>query len=133
MRPHWNAGYEPAEAGYEISGHGSTGVLVQDGSFFRSDNTSILENGTGVIVRRGAVAKLYGGYDLPGISNNGLGVHIYSNSTADIDTSIRDNDGYGLGVGALTSVRVQTGEGQFSGNGQDIDCYDDTARGNVCP
>ena len=133
VRPHWSAGYDPGEEGYEISGHGWAGVLVQDGSFFRSDNATIELNGSGVIIRRGAIAKLYGGYVLPGINNNGTGVDIYSNSTVDIDTSIRDNANLGLGVGALTSVRVQMGNGQFSGNGQDIDCYDDTARGNVCP
>ena len=70
---------------------------------------------------------------LPGISNNSIGVNIYSNSTADVDSSIRDNGSIGVAIGALTSANVQMGAGQFSGNGQDIDCQDDSARGNVCP
>lgn len=40
MGPNWLSGFDPAEPGPSISGHGFAGASVQDGSFFRSDNVS---------------------------------------------------------------------------------------------
>lgn len=125
IRPTWAAGYDSEEAGYAISDNGWTGAVVQDGSFFRSDNTSYTNNGTnGLLIRRGATAKVFSGYSLPGITGNQVGIDIYSNSTAEINVPINGND-YGLAIGALSSVKAN--KAPIADNGTNIECYEQPA------
>ena len=130
IRPAWANGYVADEAGYTISGHGFAGVLVQDGSFFRSDNADISENTFGVYVRRGAIAKLLSDPELAGINDNAIDARIQDNSTAQDSTPIRKS----LQIGALTSAQVDTS--LIAGG---VQCRDDTARATsfqgamVCP
>lgn len=128
IRPHWLEGYDPDELGYTLSGY-YWGVLVQDGSFFRSDNLVVTGNADiGVKVQRGATAKLLSGSALPGIhGNGGWGVNIMNNSAAQVITPISGNGGADLAIGALSSVQARIDSSTI------VDCYDDTARSNACP
>lgn len=131
IRPTWADGYVEDEAGYTVSGHGFTGALVQDGSFFRSDNATFTGNFFGVYVRRGAIAKLIADpSSLAGINENIIDARIQDNSTAQVSTPI----GTTLQLGALSSAQVNT---DLIPGG--VTCRDDTARATsfqgaqVCP
>lgn len=129
IKPNWANGYDPTEAGPTVSGFGN-GVVVQDGSFFRSDNAEISGNsGRGMLVRRGAIVKVFGDSTLPGVTNNGWrGIEVTDNSAAQIVTPISGNGGEAFVLGVLSSARVAAIE--IEG---DIVCTDDTSRSDACP
>lgn len=141
VRPNWDSGLDGAEAGPVVSGH-STGVWVQDGSFFRSDNATISGNTFGVQAQRDAVIKMFVSYDfvngeyaVPGAGvndNAGYGIQVHRNSSAQIGLPVTNNGGAGIRLGALSYL--QNAGLYFEGNGGDnVSCEDVTAVSNFCP
>jgi hypothetical protein len=106
--------------GPTISGHAFAGVLVQDGSFLRTDNVDISDNGVGIFARRGAVVKVFSDASLPGVSNNGDGIVLQAAASAQIISSVTNNSGVGLRVGPLSYARSIASV--IAGNGTDIEC-----------
>jgi hypothetical protein len=129
MRPAWLSGFVPDEPGSLISGH-VTGVWVQDGSFFRSDNLTVSGNDQGIFAQRNATLKVISNGDPAGplvgeVSNSASnGININRGSTAQIITVVKDNAGWGVVVGALSFGQIFS---EFSGNGGSILCTHVTA------
>ena len=51
--------WDPVIPGPVISGNGGFGALVQDGSFLRTDNVLVSDNGLGVYAQRDAMLKMF--------------------------------------------------------------------------
>lgn len=132
MRPNWDTGFDPAEAGPVITGNG-VGAWVQDGSFFRSDNVSFTGNGTGVWAQRDAVLKIFANASGLGVTDNaGTGLVIRQNTSLQIFAPVSGNGGSGIQLGALSYL--QADPGLVNGNGgEDVACVDVTAISFLCP
>jgi len=140
MRPNWDSGFDPFEAGPLVSGH-EVGIWVQDGSFFRSDNVTVTGNVNGVQAQRDAVIKMFVAYDfdndqyaVPGAGvtgNAGYGFQIHRNSTAQIGLPVTNNGGSGIRLGSLSFLQ---NAGLFfdQNGGDDVSCEDPTAVSNFC-
>ena len=106
-------------AGPVISGNGSVGAIVQDGSFLRTDDVRITGNGTGVLAQRGAVIKILSSSSLNGLgsvdSNAGDGVVVRA-SVAQVGVNVANNGGNGVFIRQLAFATVFDGL-DFSGNG----------------
>jgi hypothetical protein len=103
-------------AGPVISGNGSFGAIVQDGSFLRTDGVRITGNGIGVLAQRGAVIKIldsngFGSVD----SNAGDGIVVRA-SVAQVGVNVANNGGNGVFIRQLAFATVIDGF-DFSGNG----------------
>lgn len=141
MRPSWDSGFDPAEAGPVVSGNG-TGLWIQDGSFFRSDNVTVSGNGAGVRAQRDAVIKMFVAYDfvngawfVPGAGvndNSGYGFYVRQNSTAQIGLPVQNNGGSGIRLGSLSFLQ-NAGLDFAQNGGDDVSCEDVTAFSGFCP
>jgi hypothetical protein len=133
MRPTWANGFDNTELGPVISGH-EIGIIVQDGSFLRTDNVTIADNGLGIEARRNATIKVFGNGSGAVISgNSGWGIRVTQSSVGQITEDFTDN-GTAVVVGPLSYVVVQGGT--YTGNGSDAFCQHPTAvlEGTVsCP
>jgi hypothetical protein len=133
MRPTWANGFDGAELGPVISGH-EVGVIVQDGSFLRTDNVTIADNGLGIEARRNATIKVFGNGSGAVISgNSGWGIRVTQSSVGQIIEDFTGN-GTAVVVGPLSYVTVQGGT--YTDNGSDASCQHPTAvlQGTVsCP
>jgi hypothetical protein len=124
MRPTWANGFDNTELGPVISGH-EIGIIVQDGSFLRTDNVTIADNGLGIEARRNATIKVFGNGSGAVISgNSGWGIRVTQSSVGQITEDFADN-GTAVVVGPLSYVTVQGGT--YSGNGSDTFCQHPTA------
>ena len=99
-----------------ISGNGSIGAIVQDGSFLRTDDVRITGNGTGVVANRGAVIKIlddsgFGSVD----SNAGDGIVVRA-AFAQVGLALTNNGGNGVFIRQLAFATIIDGF-NFSGNG----------------
>ncbi len=106
----------PGAAGPVISGNGSFGAIVQDGSFLRTDDVRITANGTGILAQRGSVIKIlddsgFGSVD----SNAGDGIVVRA-STAQVGEALTNNGGNGVFIRQLAFATIIDGF-DFSGNG----------------
>jgi hypothetical protein len=110
MRPDGSTGPGPV-----ISGNGSFGAIVQDGSFLRTDDVRITGNGVGVFAQRGAVIKLLDlGDGLASVdSNAGDGIQVLA-AVAQVGVAVTNNGGSGV---FLRQLAFATVVGTFSGNG----------------
>ena len=134
IRPTWPNGFDPQEPGASIT-QNVTGIVVQDGSYLRTDNVLISGNGDGVLAHRNATAKILGS---PGgvVNNAGSGVSVIYGAVGQIAAPVSGNGAVGVSVGPLSYVRTQGGPGSVSGNGVDIECWHSSAfvNGNYsCP
>ena len=149
MRPNWDSGFDPFEAGPVVSGH-CVGIWVQDRSFFRSDNVTVSGNGVGddclfpggVQAQRDALIKMFVAYDffndqwaVPGAGvtgNLGYGFQIHRNSTAQIGLPVTNNGGSGIRLGSLSFLQ---NAGLFfdQNGGGNVSCEHLTAVSNFCP
>jgi hypothetical protein len=135
----WAGGWDPTDAGPVVSNN-RTGVLVQDGSFFRSDNVTISNNSiVGIWARRNATVKVFSqpAAGLPGVSFNGYeGVALESGSALQIGAPVTDNGTDGIYIGTLSSATQAFGT-TFSGNGGlDVSCNHSTSvdvNFGICP
>ena len=105
------------QLGLTVSGNGSFGITVLDGSFFRIENAAITANrGGGVFGDRGAVLKLLGS----SITNNVSDGVLVRNSTLQwtpqfgLGGVISGNTGAGINLRSLSYATVT---GTLSGNG----------------
>jgi hypothetical protein len=87
-----------------------------DGSFLRTDDVTISGNETGVFATRDINLKMFGG-EVSGSTFDGIDVT--NGSTAQIRTTVSDNLGTGIFMGALTFAQIFSA---FSGNGSDVVC-----------
>ena len=131
MRPNWDLGFDPTEPGPVVTGN-SIGIFVQDGSFFRSDNVLITENGQGVQARRDAVIKIFPNESGLGVTNNdGDGLVIQQNSSAQVFAPVTGNGGSGITLGSLSFLQAFN---VFDNGGEDVNCADVTAVSSFyCP
>jgi hypothetical protein len=119
--------FNPEDVGPVITGN-ERGVMVLDGSFFRSDNITISYNNYGIHARRNATLKVYNQATAAlGVNNNtDIGIFLESSSTAHIGVPIDDNGGDGIRVGPLSLV--ENAGATFSGNGgTDLNCTHPTS------
>jgi len=116
MRPTWANGFDGAEPGPVVSGHG-VGIWIQDGSFLRTDNVTIADNDVGIEARRNATIKVFANSSDAAISgNSSWGIRVTQSSVGQIIEDFTDN-GTALIVGALSYVTVQGGT--YTDNGSD--------------
>jgi hypothetical protein len=132
----WKSGWDPEDAGPVVS-HKITGVQVQVGSFFRSDQATISHNTfAGINAFRNATLKVFGDPAGTGVSSNGYGVALDTGATLQIGIPITDNVYDGIYIGALSSAQRAFGV-SFSGNGGlDVNCDHPTAvdvNFEICP
>jgi hypothetical protein len=115
----------PDSAGPVISGNGSVGAWVQDGSFLRADNVLISGNGHGVFAHRDALLKLFSNGSGLGVSDNlGLGVYLISSSSAQLNSPITNNGATGVVVGPLSFADINA---DISGNVGEVFCEHHTS------
>lgn len=114
--------FVPEGVGPVISGNPDGGIIVIDGSFLRTDNTTISDNGAGVLGFRNVVLKIFFG----AVSNNAdTGIAVFRSSTAQIISEASNNGGDGLFVESLSFAQV--GGSVFLDNGGlDVNCSDST-------
>ena len=106
----------PGAAGPVVSGNGSFGARVQDGSFLRTDDVRITGNGTGVLAQRGAVIKILDENGFGSVDNNvGDGIVVLA-SVAQVALALVNNGGNGVFIRQLAFATV-IGGFDFSGNG----------------
>lgn len=101
-----------------ISGHLSTGIFAQDGSFVRVDGATISGNSSGVAGDRGAVLKLLG-TTITGNTVHGVSVRA---STAQVAGSVTGNGGHGIHVQRLGYLVFAGATNLTSNGGQSVQC-----------
>ena len=111
MRPNVDGAPGPV-----ISGNGSVGAIVQDGSFLRTDDVRITGNGTGVIAQRGSVIKILDETGFGSVDNNAGDGIVVRSSNAQVALNVVDNGGNGVFIRQLAFATVFDGF-DFSGNG----------------
>ena len=113
--PFFNPGTGPI-----ITGHGSGGVFMLDGSFLRMDGVSITNNGLGILARRNSIIKMFNGE----LSNNAsVGLILTASSTAQLFTEILGNGGDGVALGTLSYATLAAAT--ITGNtGLSVNCQD---------
>lgn len=117
--------WDPVIPGPVISGNGGFGALVQDGSFLRTDNVLVSDNGLGVYAQRDAMLKMFSNQSGQGVSDNlGDGIVLRSSSSAQLILPVTDNAGAGIVVGPLSFATIFA---DFSGNAAEVDCQHSTS------
>jgi hypothetical protein len=106
----------PGAAGPVISGNGSFGAIVQDGSFLRTDDVKITGNGIGVLAQRGAVIKILDESGFGSVDNNAGDGIVVRASVAQVGVNLTNNGGNGVFIRQLAFATVLDGF-DFSGNG----------------
>lgn len=110
-------------SGPTISGHGSVGVAMLDGSFLRGDGATISGNDVGILGRRNVILKFFDGGGITGNASDGIS--LTASSTGQIITNVTLNGGNGVTVGTLTYLTV--GGATITGNtGLSVSCQDAT-------
>ncbi|MEM7358232.1 MAG: hypothetical protein AAF431_04010 [Pseudomonadota bacterium] len=107
--------------GPTISGHGSAGVAMLDGSFFRADEATISGNDIGILGRRNVIVKFFNGGGITG--NTSDGISLTASSTGQLITDVTLNGGNGASVGTLSYLTV-AGSTITANTGLSVSCLD---------